>query len=394
MNEPENLDFSNLSNAFSAKSDYQLKRANLLFSVINSPFLSSLGTFITKFAFSLRLPINGLIRSTVFAQFCGGESIEKSRETINELSEFGIKAILDYSAEGENTEEGYDLTMLEIIRVIDAAREDADIPFSVFKMSGMASAKALEKVSNGQELTDLEEESLKKTKSRVLKVCQYAFDCDVPIMIDAEETWIQPAIDAIVYDMMERFNKKSSIVSNTFQMYRSDALDLLKKGIEMAREKNHRFGAKLVRGAYMEKERDRAKDEGRKSPIHVTKKDTDDCFDSGLKLCIENKDTVSLMCASHNEKSNMLLASLLKEHNIRSDNDSFWFAQLYGMSDNISFNLSKAGYNVAKYVPYGPIKLVMPYLFRRVSENTSVAGQSSRELTMIRQEIKRRRKTA
>ena len=384
--------FENTQIAFESKSDKQLRKANLLFSIINRPFLSKASTLAAKVALAVNLPVKGVIKNTVFEHFCGGESIEESASTIEELAKFGIETILDYSVEGEESEEALDHTKEEILKIIAAAKSSPHIPFSVFKMSGLASNELLTKIGAGKELNQEEKSRYQKVVERVDSLCKTAFENDVPILIDAEETWIQDPIDQLVYEMMEKYNKEKSIVYNTYQMYRYNALDLLKDGYDRAEKGGYYFGAKLVRGAYMEKEREQAEDHGYRDPIHKTKKDTDECYDAGLKFCVEKINKTSLISGSHNEYSNFYLTELITENNLQVNDPRIWFAQLYGMSDTISFNLSNLGYNVVKYVPYGPVKSVMPYLIRRAEENTSVAGQSSRELTLIRKEIERRKK--
>lgn len=391
MRNKNKVDFADLATAFQYKSTSELKKASFLFSVINNPFLSWVLTQITRFGLYFHLPIKGAIRKTVFSHFCGGESIQDCRTTIDKLGNYQVRTILDFSVEGESTEAGFESTKSEILKIIRESAGAEHIPFTVFKMTGVASIELLKKVQSGRTLLPLEQEAFERIRSRVDIICGEAVAHNIPIMIDAEETWIQNTIDQLVYDMMLKYNHERAYVFNTYQMYRKDSLENLKRDIETMRQNNVYFGAKLVRGAYMEKERDRAEDKGYPSPIHVDKQATDSCFDDGVRFCVENKDKVSLVCGSHNEKSNSLLAELLDEYGLDHNDYRFWFAQLYGMSDNISFNLAKSEYNVAKYVPYGPILSVMPYLFRRAEENTSVAGQSSRELTMIKKELKRRK---
>lgn len=386
-----NISFDDTSIAFEAKSNKALKKANFLFSVVNNPFMSGLSTNAVKLGMTLRLPIEGIIKFTIFQHFCGGETIKESKETIEELAEYHIGTILDYSVEGEENETSFDKTCAEIIKTVETANKSSDIPFSVFKVTGVAPTNLFVKMQAGKELSASEQESFRKVEKRVEDICQRAFDCDVPILIDAEETWIQNPIDALAYSMMKKFNKEKAIVFNTFQMYRTDTLSTLKNAFHYAAMGNYFLGVKLVRGAYMEKERERAEKLGYESPIQPTKDATDTNFDNGLAFCIDNKQRISLVCGSHNEYSNYYLALLMEKHSLKNNDPRVWFAQLYGMSDNISFNLAKAGYNVAKYVPYGPVRSVVPYLLRRASENTSVAGQSSRELSLIRKELKRRK---
>lgn len=386
-----NISFDDTSNAFEAKSDKALKKANFLFSVVNNPIMSSLSTGSVKLGLALRLPIKGIIKHTVFEHFCGGENIEDSRKTIKELGDYNIGTILDYSVEGGDDEESFDKTSDEIVRTIEEAAKSERIPFSVFKVTGLADSPLLIKIQSGKELIEEEQKAFERVRKRVDVICNKAFELGVPILIDAEETWLQEPIDKLAYEMMKKYNQSSCIVFNTFQMYRTDTLEGLKKAFHYAAMDNYYLGAKLVRGAYMEKERERAEEMGYESPIQPTKEASDDNFNKALAFCIDNQQRVSVVCGSHNEYSNYYLALLMEKHNMKNDDSRVWFAQLYGMSDNISFNLAKAGYNVAKYVPYGPVKSVMPYLLRRASENTSVAGQSSRELSLIRRELKRRK---
>ncbi len=385
------ISFDDTSVAFRAKSDKALKKANFMFSVVNNPTVSKLATGAVKLGLGLRLPIKGLIKNTVFGHFCGGESIVESQPTIDLLGSFNIGTILDYSVEGEDSEEVFDATCQEIIRTIEYAAKHDHIPFSVFKVTGLASTPLLQKVQAGRKLSDRDKEAFQRIQARVESICKAAFDADIPVLIDAEETWIQQPIDAMAYAMMERFNKEKPIVYNTFQMYRTDMMENLRKAFHFAAMNNYFLGAKLVRGAYMEKERARAADKNYPSPINKTKEETDNLYNQGLAFCIDNKQRIGLVCGSHNEYSNYYLALLMEKHGMKNNDSRVWFSQLYGMSDNISFNLAEAGYNVSKYVPYGPVKAVMPYLFRRAAENTSVSGQSSRELSLIRNEIKRRR---
>jgi len=274
---------------------------------------------------------------------------------------------------------------------LDKARGNAAIPFTVFKSTGLVMMDVLEKVQSKKELSPEDKEAYQHFRDRVERICSRAYEYDVPVMIDAEDSWIQNPIDELAYEMMKKFNQKRAIVYNTYQMYRRDMLDNLRNAFHTATMHNYYLGVKMVRGAYMEKEGERAEKMDYPNPIHPNKQATDDSFNKGLAFCIDNKQRVSLMCGSHNEYSNQYLTVLMEKHSMKNNDPRVWFAQLLGMSDNISFNLAKAGYNVVKYVPYGPVELVMPYLIRRASENTSVAGQSSRELTMIRKELMRRK---
>jgi proline dehydrogenase len=383
--------FDDTATAFSYKSDQELRKANFIFTVVNNPFISRLATGAVKLGMWLHLPIKGLIRSTVFSHFCGGETIEKTEQTIVHLGEFNVKTILDYSVEGEKTEAGFDSTTDEILETFDKAAKSKGIPFCVFKVTGMADSDLLERMQSGQDLSSEDKAAFEKVRIRVDRVCAKAYTMRVPVLVDAEESWIQDPIDSLAYEMMAKYNKEKPIVFNTYQMYRTDMSVNLRNAFHDATMNNYFMGAKLVRGAYMEKERARAIEKSYADPIQPTKEATDEAFNQALAFCVDNMQRISLVCGSHNEYSNEYLSILMQKHNMRPDDNRMWFAQLLGMSDNISFNLAKAGYNVAKYVPYGPVESVMPYLLRRASENTSVAGQSSRELSLIKKELSRRR---
>jgi len=386
-----NVHFDDSQVAFSYKSDKDLRKANFIFSVVNNPTVSSIATGLAKIGLALHLPVKGLIKNTVFEHFCGGETIDQSERTIKTLSRFHVGTILDFSAEGAHTEDGFDLTTEEILKTIEKAKGNPDIPFTVFKSTGLVSMDLLTKVQAKEPLSAEEQSNFQHFHDRVEKICAKAHAYDVPVMIDAEDSWIQNPIDELAYEMMKKFNQQRAIVFNTYQMYRQDMLNNLRNAFHTAAMHNYYLGVKMVRGAYMEKEAERAEKMNYPNPIHPNKQATDDSFNKGLAFCIDNKQRVNLMCGSHNEYSNKYLTVLMEKHSMNPNDSRVWFAQLLGMSDNISFNLAKAGYNVVKYVPYGPVELVMPYLIRRASENTSVAGQSSRELTMIRKELARRK---
>ena len=385
------VSFDDIAIAFSAKSDAALKNANFLFSVVNKPAISKLVIGFVKLTLSLHLPVRWAIKNTIFSLFCGGETIEDSQRTVANLGKFAIGTILDYSVEGKKTEKGFDHTKEEVIRTILQASKNKNTPFCVFKVTGLGPFHLLKKIQSNGDLTEEEQSTYRRVKDRLQAICQIAYRENIPILIDAEETWIQNTIDSLSYPLMSQFNKERAIIYNTFQMYRIDMLRNLKNAFQNATREGYYLGVKLVRGAYMEKERSRAEEKGYPSPIQPNKSATDADFNKGVKFCINNIQRISLVCGSHNEYSNYYLAMLMEKHNIPPNNPETCFAQLYGMSDNISFNLAKAGYNVAKYVPYGPVKSVIPYLFRRADENTSVVGQSSRELTLIKKELKRRR---
>lgn len=387
------ISFDNTEIAFKSKSNKDLKRAYWLFKAVGNRAFVKFGKWATNLAFKLRLPINGLIKKTIFHQFCGGESVEGSIATSDALGKHNVKTILDYSIEGKTSDDDFDATVAEIIETIEAGKANDNIPFAVFKMTGICLFSILEKANNGvDKLSGADLEKYEQLISRVDQICSAGHRCNVPVFVDAEESWIQETIDRIAKEMMLRYNKESAIVYNTLQMYRHDRMAYFQTLIDSSKADGHYLGVKIVRGAYMEKERKRAEEKGYPSPIQPTKEASDTDFDRALRLAADHIDIVGLCAGSHNEKSAMLLTEIMAEKQLPNNHPSIYFAQLLGMSDHISFNLANAGYNVAKYVPYGPIKEVMPYLLRRADENTSVSGQTSRELALIMSERNRRKK--
>jgi proline dehydrogenase len=386
------LDFQDTITAFADKTTAQLKEKYRLFKLMNSPSLVSVGTRMTNFALKLGLPVKALIKNTIFEQFCGGETIEECQRTIEKLGKSHIGTILDYSVEGKSEEEDFEITKDEIVKTIKRANEDPNIPFAVFKVSGIAPYGTLEKVSAGIELPEKSKLKWERIQNRVEEICKYAASLDQPVFIDAEETWIQNAIDLLAERMMEKYNQTKPIVFTTIQLYRTDALEFLKKSHARAREKGFLYAVKLVRGAYMEKERERAEEMGYPSPIQPDKNATDRDYDEAIRYCLDHIETLAFVAGTHNEKSVQLLAQQMEERGISHDHPHVFFSQLYGMSDNLSYVLAKNDYNVSKYVPYGPVRDAVPYLIRRAEENTSVQGMMSRELEMIDRELKRRKK--
>jgi len=389
-----NLSFENTEIAFRHCSNADLKRAYWLFRVINVNFLVKIGPPITNFAVKIGLPINGLIKATIFKHFCGGETIRECEKTIRSLQHGGVGTILDYSIEGEDDEQVFDNTCEEIIRTIRRAAKDTSIPLTVFKVTGVARFTLLEKLDAGLQLTAAEQEEWQKVQGRVLAICEKAHAAGIPVMIDAEESWIQNTIDQLALAMMKRFNADKAIVYNTYQLYRHDKLQSLMHDHQTVFQSSAILGAKLVRGAYMEKERRRAEENGYPSPIQPDKQAADLDYNAAVDYCTDHINTIAFVAGTHNEESCRLLAELLDKKHIDHKNPHVFFSQLLGMSDNLSFNLANAQYNVAKYVPYGPIKAVLPYLFRRAQENTAIAGQMSRELSLIVKEVKRRKRSA
>jgi proline dehydrogenase len=383
-------DLSETSWAYSHMSDKDLLWAIRLFKAFNCSFLVKHGPGLAAVSMKWGLPVKGLLRATIFGHFCGGEEIEACRKKMTILNQYGVKSILDYSVEGEKTESGFDTTCQEIEATIVEASINPAIPFAVFKVTGVAAFSLLEKVSNGEALSKAEEEAFQKAKQRIRRICQLAYEKGVRVMIDAEETWIQPAIDQIALEMSSEFNQTRAVVFNTLQLYRHDRLAFLK---ECLNRNNPPFlGFKLVRGAYMEKERDRALQMKYQSPIQPEKSATDNDYDEAVALCLQQINRCELVVATHNENSCIKAAIMMHRLGLHAHDDRIWFSQLLGMSDNISFNLAHLGYHVAKYVPYGPIVSVLPYLGRRAQENSSIKGQSSRELSLLIKEKSRRKK--
>lgn len=389
--ETRKLSFDNTEIAFKSKTDKDLDRAYLLYKVIASNFLVKVGPPITNFALNIGLPIQGIIKSTIFKQFCGGETIEGCTAAINHLGENNVGTILDYSVEGEDTEAAFDATFKETLRTVVAAKTNKYIPFSVFKPTGLGRFDLFEKVNANQTLTTAEQAEYDRMYDRCDQICKACYEANVKVLIDAEHSWIQDAIDDIARDMMEKYNKEQPIVYNTYQLYCHDKLASLKADFDYANTQNFFIGAKIVRGAYMEIERKRAAEKGYPSPIQPTKAATDKDYDAAIHFILDHIDRFGMMAGTHNEESSLLLANELDKRGIDHRSDRIYFAQLLGMSDNLTFNLSESNYNVAKYMPYGPIKAVMPYLFRRAQENTSVAGQTGRELGLIIKEKQRRK---
>lgn len=385
------LSFENTEIAFKHYTDASLNRAYWLFKIISSNFLVKIGTPVISFAVKMGLPIKGLIKATIFKHFCGGETIVECEPTIRILRQNRVCTILDYSVEGEDDEHVFDNTRDEIIRTITRATEDDAVPITVFKVSGLGRNELLEKLDAKAPLTPAEKEEWERVQDRVAAICLEAHHVGIPVMIDAEESWIQNTIDILALTMMHSFNKGKAIVYNTYQLYRHDKLRSLIDDHVMAVKEGFILGAKLVRGAYMEKERERAGHMGYPSPIQPDKEATDTDYNDALIYCIDHISEIAIVAGTHNEESCRLLTELLAEKDIDPKNLHVYFAQLLGMSDNLTFNLADAGYNTAKYVPYGPIKAVLPYLFRRAQENTAIAGQMGRELSLIVKEKKRRK---
>ncbi|MES2567528.1 MAG: proline dehydrogenase family protein [Bacteroidota bacterium] len=383
------ISFDNTENAFKAKTNYDLNRAYWLFKMVGNPALVKLSAKMAPIG--LVIGFKGLIKNTIFKQFVGGETITECDKTIEELGNYNIGTILDYSVEGKESEIDFDACCKETIETIHKARNNKFIPFCVFKVTGLARFDLLEKVSSGSGLTEMEVKEYTKVKQRVHSICKEAHTANQPLFIDAEESWIQPAIDALADENMALFNKEKAIVYNTFQLYRKDRLEFLKTTIAKGKANGYHIGAKLVRGAYMEKERARAIEKKYSSPIQDSKEKSDIDYNAALDECAKNISLIGLCAGTHNEKSSLFLVELMNKYAISSSDKRIFFSQLLGMSDHISYNLALAGYNVAKYVPYGPVKEVLPYLIRRAQENTSVKGQTGRELSLIIKEKQRRR---
>ncbi|MBA4743898.1 MAG: proline dehydrogenase family protein [Muricauda sp.] len=383
--------FENTAIAFELKSDSQLERAYFLFKLISNEPLVRIGTAVTNFAIKAHLPVEGLIRATVFDHFCGGVNEEDCLPIIDNMYGNGVCSILDYSAEGKEVDNQFDFAMEKTLDILDFVKEKDAMPFAVFKPTGFGRFKLFEKISAQSELNEDEKAEWARIVNRFEKVCQKAHKLDVALLIDAEESWMQDAADDLVLDMMRKYNKEKTIVFNTFQMYRWDRMDYIKKLYGLASDEGFKIGAKVVRGAYMEKENDRANDKGYESPICKSKQETDENFDASITYMMEHLNQFTIFAGTHNEQSTLKLIDLMEKQGVPTNDERIWFGQLFGMSDHITYNLAAHGYNAVKYVPYGPVRDVMPYLIRRAEENTSVAGQTSRELALITKERKRRR---
>jgi proline dehydrogenase len=383
--------FENTEIAFQLKSDSELERAYFLFKMISHQPLVRIGTAATNFALKAHLPVEGLIRSTVFDHFCGGVNEKDCLSVVENMYNKGVSSVLDFSVEGKEDEKEFDAAMEKTCELVEFAHKQDSMPIAVFKPTGFGRLYLFEKKGNGLVLNAQDQEEWNRVVARFDKVCKLGKEKDVEILIDAEESWMQDAADDLVEEMMFRYNKDVPIVYNTLQLYRWDRLDYLNQIHQRAQEKGFKLGFKIVRGAYMEKERDRAEEKGYVSPICENKAATDDNFNETLKYILQHLDDISLFIGTHNEESSYLAMELMDQYGISKSDNRVWFGQLYGMSDHISFNLANHGYNVAKYVPFGPVKDVMPYLIRRAEENTSVAGQTNRELNLLKTEKKRRK---
>jgi proline dehydrogenase len=387
------LDFDNTEIAFRSRSTLALRKAQLLFKSFNTPLVTT-GPRLVSLALNLRLPVTPIIKATIFDQFCGGETIADCEETVAELARFSIGAVLDYSVEGRERESDFEDTKAEMLRLITHAASDPRVPFSVFKVTGLARFDLLARIqasqNGGPALTADEKAEWQRSEERIRGICRAAAAANVRILIDAEETWIQDPIDQLALSLMQEHNRGRAIVYNTLQMYRHDRLRFLEKMHRDCRDAGVVLGAKLVRGAYMEKERAHAEKAGRASPIQPDKASTDRDYDAALRYCVSHVDSVHVFAGSHNEGSNRLLAELVVKRGLRPEDKRVEFSQLLGMSDHLTYNLAHHGFNVSKYVPYGPVRAVLPYLFRRAEENSSIKGQASRELQLIQRELCRR----
>jgi proline dehydrogenase len=385
------INFEDTKPVFAHKSNWELKKSYYLFSILQHSFFVKIGSLLLQILFFLRIPIKKFIKMTIFNQFCGGENIQDCSKKINELYEFGIGTILDYSVEGKENESDFEKTKEEIIQTILFSSKNSKIPFTVFKITGLGKSSLIEKASlDFQSLEDNELVELNLVAMRVDEICKVANENRVPVFVDAEDSWYQDYIDKVVESMIFKYNNEFSIVYNTIQLYRHDRIHYMKDLISRCNSNGKNLGLKLVRGAYMEKEREQATKKNYPDPIQKDKQATDNDFTKAIEYCIENIKTVSLCAGTHNEKSILHLIDFMKKSSLKNNDSRICFAQLLGMSDHISYNLSEQGYNVAKYVPYGPIKEVIPYLIRRAKENTSVSGQTGRELSLIKIELENR----
>lgn len=386
------IDFLNTQTAFAYRSNFELKKAKFLFQMVKHSFLVYAITKITFLARRIHFPIHLFIKPIMFSHFCGGKDLSEALKTVEKLENKGVKSILDFAIEGLSDDNAVDTVIKEINKTIEEVATSSAIVFSVFKPTALASASILERINNTNNLTEVEKEAKNKFEIRFNSLCEFAYKKEVRLLIDAEEVCYQDYIDALCEEAMMKYNKNSTIIFTTLQMYRNDRLEYLNQLIKKSKESNFYLGVKLVRGAYMEKERTLAEVNEVASPIHNTKLETDNAYNSAIKLIFENISHCSLFLGTHNEESIQLTANLMQEHGLKPDDSRIFLAQLFGMSDNITFNAASMGYNAAKYVPYGPVKVSIPYLLRRAQENTSVSGQTTRELELVKSELRRRKK--
>ncbi|HSU50747.1 MAG TPA: proline dehydrogenase family protein [Segetibacter sp.] len=392
-----NISFDNTENAFAYKTDKELKMARFLFSSMGYQWVVGAGVRLTPFAMKTGLPVRGIIRKTIFKQFVGGETLEETGIIGDMLKKYGVDVILDYGVEGKEGEASFDHATEEFIRVINYAATRSNIPFISIKVTAFARFKLLERLHEAPRLrsgihdNEAEIDEWQRVRDRMFKICTVAAEKNIGVLVDAEESWIQDPVDRLTIEMMEIFNKEKPIVYNTIQLYRHDRLDFLKLSYRIAQQQKFKLAVKLVRGAYMEKERSRAAAKGAYSPIQPDKQSTDRDYDAAVNFCITNVENLACIIATHNEKSNLTAVALMEEKGVPFHHPHIHFSQLYGMSDHITFNLAKAGFSVSKYLPFGPITEVIPYLMRRAQENSSVSGQTGRELSLIKKELKRRK---
>lgn len=385
------ISFDNTENAFQYKSTESLKKAQLLFSTLNYPTTTSLGMMIAKFIAKHNLPGRSILKNTIYSQFCGGETLEEIAVTTAVLEKYGVDVCLDYGVEGAAGEENFDKAVHAFLETIRFAAERKNIPFIPIKITGFAESSLLDKISNQATLNQEEHEAWERVVRRVDTICAEAAKYQLMILVDAEESWLQQAVDDLTNDLMEQYNKATVVVFNTYQLYRHDRLAYIKQSLELAKSKGYKLGVKIVRGAYMEKERERAKQMGYLSPIQPDKEATDRDYNAAIDFCFEHLNDIVLFIGTHNEASCLKAVEKMKALGLKNDDTKVSFSQLYGMSDNITFNLAAQSFNASKYLPYGPLKDVIPYLMRRANENTSVAGQTGRELFLINKELERRK---
>lgn len=385
------INFDDTAIAFERKNNRDLKETAWLFGMMNRPWLVNLGSKMTLLALQLHLPIQGIIKRTIFKQFCGGTSLDECQTAIQQLAQYQTKTVLDYGVEAKENEADFQATVQENIKAIRFAGKNGNVPIVSVKVTGFTRFALLEKVTSRQPLNAAEQTEWEQVTQRLDSICMEAADHHVAIFVDAEESWIQDAIDDLAMLMMERYNKQKPVIYNTFQLYRHDRLAYLKASFAIAQEKNFILGAKMVRGAYMEKERERAQQMGYPSPIQPNKEATDRDYNAAVQFCIDNYERIAACVASHNQYSTQLQADAIVRLGLPTNHPHLTFCQLYGMGDNLTFNLAKAGFYVSKYMPYGAVKDVVPYLIRRAQENSSVNGDVSRELKMVRSELARRK---
>lgn len=374
--------------AFSHYSISQLRRTKVLFKILQNPLVSWFSGFVPHIPILLRLPfVKSLIKHYIFSHFCGGEDWKEVHQSALKLQKQNILSSLDYSVECKQTEQDYETTKKVLLNVLEEAKNLSHIPFCVLKITGLGRFALLEKIHNGQTLSDNEKAEWQRVQSRFDSICEKAVDCNTKLLVDAEESWIQKPIDNIVKRAMKRHNQNEPMIYNTYQLYLKAKYEQLKTDWEKAKEKGYILGSKLVRGAYMEKETKRAVKMHLPNPIQPSKAKCDQDFNDSLKFCLKHIDDFGIYIGTHNIESTQKARQLMQEYGIAKSDERVFFSQLLGMREILSYELAQQDYLVSKYTPFGKIAEVIPYLLRRIQENSSVKDQLNDEIKVITREL-------